>query len=99
MEKWRDDDAVNVLLHSKRIFLLDKLEVDHDFVACFKEILSKHEMDFINSRSTRLHRAKCFIETLAGKLTTDVFNHFMCVLPNSLRKEVFQAYKTSKNDN
>ena len=97
MEKWRDDAAVNVILHTKRMFLLDKLEIDNDFMARFNEILSKHEMDYIKSRSSRLHRAKSFIETLAMKLTTDVFYHLLCVLPNTLRREVFQAYRSSKS--
>ena len=97
MEKWRDDAAVNVILHTKRMFLLDKLEIDNDFMVHFNEILAKHEMDYIKSRSTPLHRAKSFIEILATKLTTDVFYHLLCVLPNALRREVFQAYRSSKN--
>ena len=98
MEKWRDAAAVNVIVHTKRVLLLDKLEIDRDFMSYFNEVLTSHEMDYIRTRSTRLQRAKSFIDTLAMKLTTEVFYDLLCALPNALRKEVYQAYRIGKND-
>ena len=95
-DNWRDDAAVNVILFSKRVEILNQIDVHRDsyIMSFFTDILNKFEIDYICSASLPAARTKRFIETLCMKMTTDLFITFLMSLDDhpQLRKEIHEAY-------
>ena len=95
-ENWKDDTAVNVILHTKRLKILNQIDIHQDsfIMSHFTDILNKFEIDYICSPSLRCVRVKRFIETLSMKMTTDMFINFLMSLDEypELRKEIHEAY-------
>ena len=95
-ENWKDDVAVNVILHTKRLKILNQIDVHRDsfIMSFFMDILNKFEIDYICSASLPSARTKRFIETLCMKMTTDLFITFLMSLDDhpQLRKEIHEAY-------
>ena len=96
-EEWRDVAAINVILHSERLRLLKELDIRREsfIMKHFINILNEFEMDYICSPLSRYARAERFIETLAMKMTTDLFDDFLMSLDEypALRKTIYDVYK------
>ena len=95
-EEWRDVAAINVILHTERLSLLKELDIRRgSFIMMhFMDTLNDFEIDYICSPLSRYARVKRFIETLAMKMTTELFIDFLMSLDEcpALRKSIQDAY-------